>query len=83
MASILKILRAKQTGVAAGVVIASHGNNNYVVRTKGRQINVRSTLSKKLITGSKVILTNTDEETYIIGDDNVRKKGQVEIPVTG
>lgn len=83
MAGILKILQAKREGVAAGVVISSKGNNNYVVRTKGRQLNVRSTLPKKLIVGSKVILTNTDEETYIIGDDNVRKKGQVEIPVSG
>jgi len=83
MAGILKILEAKKTGVAAGVVITSLGNKNYVVSTKGRQVRVRSTLPHSLIAGSKVLLTNTSEETYIIGDDSVRKKGQVEIPVTG
>lgn len=83
MAGILKILQAEKTGVAAGIVISSGGNNNYVVRVKGRDIKVRSTLPKKLVAGAKVILTNASEETYIIGDDNVRKKGQVTIPVTG
>ncbi len=83
MAGILKILQPKEKGSSIGVVTASRGNNNYMVSIRGRQINVRSVLSKKLIVGSKVILTRTDEETYIIGDDNVRKKGQVEIPVDG
>ena len=83
MAGILKILQTKERGSPVGVVAASRGNNNYVVSIRGRQINVRSVLSKKLIVGSKVILTRTDEETYIIGDDSVRKKGQVEIPVEG
>ncbi len=83
MAGILKILQPKEKGSSIGVVTASRGNNNYTVSIRGRQINVRSVLSKKLIVGSKVILTRTDEETYIIGDDSVRKKGQVEIPVNG
>lgn len=83
MAGLLKILQPKEKGASIAVVTASRGNNNYVVSIQGRQINVRSVLSKKLIVGSKVILTRTDEETYIIGDDSVRKKGQVEIPVGG
>jgi len=83
MASILKILQIPKSGVSTGVVMASRGNKNYVVKVRGRQINVRSTLSKKLIVGSRVILTPTDAETYIIGDDRTSKKGQVDIPVTG
>ncbi len=83
MAGILKILQPEEKGVSVGVVTASRGNNDYVVSLKGRQINVRSVLVNRLIVGSKVILTHTNEETYIIGNDSVRKKGQVEIPVTG
>ncbi len=83
MAGILKILQSTKSSVSIGVVMASRGNKDYVVKVRGRQINVRSTLSKKLIVGSKVILTPTDSETYIIGDDQTIKKGQVEIPVTG
>jgi hypothetical protein len=83
MAGILKILQSEEKKVTSGIVTASKGNNNYTVNIGGRSIHVRSAFTKKLSVGSKILLTNADEGNYIIGEDSVIKRGQVEIPVTG
>lgn len=83
MPSILKLFSTPQRKVLVGIVKSKNTDGTYVVASRGRNISVRSSLSINLIPGSKVLLSDTSEETYIFAKDNVQRREQVVIPVDG
>lgn len=83
MSSILKLITPAEKKTLVGVVKSKKPDGTYVVDTGGRERTVRSSLSSVLVPGAKVLLSETSEETYIFGKDNMRRKAQVIIPVDG
>lgn len=83
MSNILKLIEKPVKKTSTGIVQAQNADGTYVVNTNGRQRTVRSGISGILVPGAKVLLSETSEETYILGKDNMRRKEQVEILVVG
>lgn len=83
MSNILKLIETPEKKTSVGVVSSKNADGTYVVNAGGRLRTVRSSLSSVLVPGAKVLLSETSEETYIFGKDNMRRKAQVIIPVDG
>ena len=83
MSSILKLIEKPESKTLTGIVQVKNADGTYVVSTGNRQKTVRSGISGILVPGAKVLLSETPEEMYILGKDNVRRKEQVEILVAG
>lgn len=66
-----------------GEILSNQGNGLYMVKAAGIDRVVRSAVADVFEVGSRVVLSLTDEGTYIVGKEKIRQRLRKEVRVDG
>jgi len=83
MSGIVKMLTQKAARTSVGIIKKKNADGTYTVASNGKEARVKSSLSFALIPGNRVLLSETTQEVYIFGKDNVQRRQQVVVSVDG
>jgi len=83
MPSLAELLKTDSPQIQTGEVLSMDENQYYLVRVGERQIRIKSTVPGQMNIGSRVILTETAEGTFIIAKDKIRDRLKNVLIITG
>jgi hypothetical protein len=84
MSTLTALLKGKQAlSVITGEVVSEVADGLYKVSAGGRDVLARVAAAGDYSAGTRVVLSQTDEGTYIIGLEKVRLRQRKEVRVDG
>ena len=84
MPSLMKLIAVPvPRQVLKGEVVRRTDGNNYIVNIKGRELRVRPGFSENVPSGTRVIVSKTDDGYYLMNQEKQRAKQVVEVVIDG
>jgi len=83
MPTLISILREQDNQIQTGEVLSKVADMEYLVRTAGRELRVRSAVADSLPEGMRVILADSAEGLYIVGNQALKNTSVTEVVIDG
>lgn len=83
MSGLLKVLAIKKRDVKTGTVTARQANGYYQIRTGGRTMKIKSAMNEALPVGAGVVVTDTEDGSFIIAREKMKSRSQKEVTING